>query len=114
MEIRDLGRTGPRVPAVCVGTSALGSFPAHYGYEVDERTAVDTILATFDSPFTFIDTSNEYGGGAAETRIGKAIAEHGGLPDGVLVATKVDPLPGTTDFSGDRVRRSVQESQDRL
>src|SRR5690606_4677199 len=91
-----------------------GSFPAQYGYEVDERTAVETILAAFDGPFTFIDTSNEYGGGASERRIGIAIAERGGLPAGALVATKVDPLPGTTDFSGDRVRRSVEESIERL
>lgn len=114
MEIRELGTTGLRVPTVCVGTSALGSFPAQYGYEVNERTAVDTILAALDSPFTFIDTSNEYGGGASERRIGLAIAEHGGLPKDVVVATKVDPLPGTTDFSGDRVRRSVEESRERL
>jgi len=100
---------------VCVGTSALGSFPAQYGYEVDERTAVDTILAALDSGFTFIDTSNEYGnGGDSERRIGRAIAEHGGLPAGALVATKVDPVPGTTDFSGARVRRSVEESIERL
>lgn len=114
MEFRELGTTGLRVPTVCVGTSALGSFPAQYGYEVDERTAVETILAAFDGPFTFIDTSNEYGGGASERRIGIAIAERGGLPAGALVATKVDPLPGTTDFSGDRVRRSVEESIERL
>jgi D-threo-aldose 1-dehydrogenase len=114
MEIRELGTTGWRVPTVCVGTSALGSFPAQYGYEVDERTAVDTIVAALDSPFTFIDTSNEYGGGASERRVGLAIAERGGLPAGALVATKVDPLPGTTDFSGDRVRRSVEESRERL
>ena len=29
-------------------------------------------------------------------------------------STKVDPLPGSADFSGDRVRRSVEESLDRL
>jgi len=102
------------VPSVCVGTSALGSFPAQYGYEVDERTAIDTILAALDSELLFIDTSNEYGGGDAERRIGRAIAERGGLPTGALVATKVDPLPGSTDFSGERVRRSVEESRERL
>jgi len=36
------------------------------------------------------------------------------VPDGFLIATKVDPIPGTTDFSGDRVRRSVEESLERL
>src|SRR5215217_383369 len=114
MDIRELGTTGLRVPSVCVGTSALGSFPAQYGYEVDEQTAVATVLAALDSPFRFIDTSNEYGGGASERRIGTAIAARGGLPVDALVATKVDPVPGTTDFSGDRVRRSVEESRERL
>ena len=114
MSIRPFGRTDLTVSDICVGTSALGSFPAQYGYEVDEDTAVATIQRVFDGPFTFIDTSNEYGGGASEERIGRAIAERGGIPEGYVVATKVDPLPGSTDFSGDRVRRSVEESLERL
>ncbi|QIZ97769.1 MULTISPECIES: aldo/keto reductase [unclassified Leifsonia] len=114
MTIKQLGRTGLTVSDICVGTSALGSFPAQYGYEVDTETAVATIRRVFDGPFTFIDTSNEYGGGDSEKRIGQAIRENGGVPDGVVVATKVDPIPGTTDFSGDRVRRSVEESLERL
>ena len=114
MSIRPFGRTDLTVSDICVGTSALGSFPAQYGYEVDEDTAVATIHRVFDGPFTFIDTSNEYGGGASEERIGRAIAERGGIPEGYVVATKVDPVPGSTDFSGDRVRRSVEESLERL
>ena len=114
MTIKQLGRTDLIVSDVCVGTSALGSFPAQYGYEVDTETAVATIRRVFEGPFTFIDTSNEYGGGDSERRIGQAIRDNGGVPDGVVVATKVDPIPGTTDFSGDRVRRSVDESLERL
>jgi D-threo-aldose 1-dehydrogenase len=68
-----------------------------------------------DSPFNFIDTANEYGdGGNSEKRIGQALAEAGGLPEGFVVGTKVDPIHGTNDFSGDRVRRSVEESLERL
>ncbi|MEA9987015.1 aldo/keto reductase [Subtercola sp. RTI3] len=111
---RSLGRTPLFVSSVCVGTSALGSFPAQYGYEVSSETAVATIKRVFDGPFTFIDTSNEYGGGASERRIGRAIRENGGVPDGFLIATKVDPLPGSTDFSGDRVKKSIDESLERL
>jgi D-threo-aldose 1-dehydrogenase len=89
--------------------------PGLYGYDVDERSAVDTVLAVLDSPITFIDTSNGYGvDGASERRIGAAIRERGGLPDGVVLATKVDPDPGTGDFSGDRVRASFAESLERL
>jgi D-threo-aldose 1-dehydrogenase len=36
------------------------------------------------------------------------------LPKGFVLATKVDPLPGSDDFSGDRVRASVGESLERL
>lgn len=114
MSNKQFGRTGLTVSDICVGTSALGSFPAQYGYEVDTETAVATIREVFRGPFTFIDTSNEYGGGESEKRIGQAIRENGGVPEGFLVATKVDPVPGTTDFSGDRVRRSVEESLERL
>ncbi|ANP72207.1 aldo/keto reductase [Cryobacterium arcticum] len=114
MSYRQLGTTPLSVSPICVGTSALGSFPAQYGYEVDTETAVATIKTVFESPFNFIDTSNEYGGGDSERRIGQAIREHGFVPEGFVIATKVDPLPGSSDFSGDRVRRSVEESLERL
>jgi D-threo-aldose 1-dehydrogenase len=115
MQTRALGKTGLKVTSICVGTSALGSFPAQYGYEVGAEQALATLRATFDGPFNFIDTSNEYGnGGDSERRIGKAIAERGGLPKGFVLATKVDPPVGSTDFSGDRVRKSVAESLERL
>jgi len=66
MTTKQFGRTSLTVSDVCVGTSALGSFPAQYGYEVDTETAVATIRRVFEGPFTFIDTSNEYGGGESE------------------------------------------------
>ncbi|MEW9871657.1 aldo/keto reductase [Arthrobacter sp. HS15c] len=110
MEYRTLGRTGLSVSAVCVGTSSLGSHPAPQGTD----TAVATIRRVLEGPFNFIDTSNEYGQTNSERRIGQALAEGGGLPEGVVVATKVDPIRGVSDFSGDRVRRSVEESLERL
>jgi D-threo-aldose 1-dehydrogenase len=115
MHTRTLGRTGLKVTSICVGTSALGSFPAQYGYEVSAEQALATLRATFEGPFNFIDTSNEYGnGGDSERRIGKAIAGRGGLPSGFVLATKVDPPVGSTDFSSDRVKKSVAESLERL
>lgn len=114
MKNRPFGRTGLSVSPVCVGTSPLGSFPAQYGYEVSTDQAIATMLEVFRGPFNFIDTSNEYGGGESERRIGMAMSQAGGLPEGFLLATKMDPLPGTTDFSGERVRESVKESLERL
>jgi D-threo-aldose 1-dehydrogenase len=111
---RPLGRTGLTVSPVCIGTSPLASMPRLYGYEVAEDRAEETILATFRGPFNFMDTSNNYGGGAAERRIGRALAAAGGPPPGFVLATKVDADSGTGDFSGERVRRSVAESLERL
>ncbi|WP_248146010.1 aldo/keto reductase [Microbacterium aoyamense] len=89
--------------------------PELYGYQVSTDRAVDTVLAVLDSPITMIDTSNGYGfDGAAERVVGEAIRRVGGVPDGVIIHTKVDPDPATRDFSGARVRRSLEESLERL
>jgi D-threo-aldose 1-dehydrogenase len=114
IETRTIGWLDRTVSTVCAGTGPLGSVPAQYGYEVDAEMAIATILAIFESPLSFIDTANVYGLGASEQRIGEAISRAGGLPPHVLLATKVDPSPGSTDFSGERVRASVDESRERL
>jgi D-threo-aldose 1-dehydrogenase len=111
-----LGSTGLQVSPLCVGTSPLASMPNLYGYAVTEQRAVDTVDAVLDSgSINFIDTSNGYGDdGSAEKRIGLALRARGGLPRGVVLATKVDPDPRTGDFSGARVRASIEESLERL
>ena len=115
MSRASLGATGLRVTALCVGTSPLASMPGLYGYEVTAEQAVATVDAVLDSPVNFIDTSNGYGeDGSAERRIGAALRRRGGLPAGVVLATKVDPDPRTGDFSGARVRASFEESLERL
>ena len=115
MSPRQLGKTGLAVTQICVGTSPLASMANLYGYPVDEERAVATVLAAFDSPINFVDTSNGYGeDGTAERRIGAAIRRAGGLPAHVVLGTKVDPDPRTGDFSGDRVRASLEESMERL
>ncbi|WP_308466157.1 aldo/keto reductase [Rathayibacter soli] len=114
-ELRPLGTTGLGVTALCIGTSPLASMPQLYGYGVSDERAVLTIDAVLDSAIRFIDTSNGYGAhGEAEKRIGLAIAARGGLPDDVVLATKVDPDPETGDFSGARVLASFEESLERL
>ena len=112
---RELGGTGLAVTPICFGTSPLASMAQLYGYAVEEEQAVATVSAAFAGPVNFLDTSNGYGeDGTAERRIGQAIRRAGGLPDGVVLATKVDPDPRTGDFSGDRVRASLEESMERL
>lgn len=110
---RPLGRTGLRVSAVCVGGGPLGSMPDNFGYAVPEERGVDTVRRALAGPVTFLDTSNGYSGGASERRIGAALREMGGLPPGFVLATKVD-RDTSGDFSGTRVRRSLEESLERL
>ena len=114
MTVRPLGNTLLAVSGICVGTSALGGWAPQYGYDIGAATAVATVRRALEGPFNFIDTANEYGSGNSERRIGRALAEVGGLPPGFVIGTKIDPLPGSTVISGARARQSVQESLDRL
>jgi D-threo-aldose 1-dehydrogenase len=110
--LRVLGSTGLEVTPLCVGTSPLGNTPLPYSRDVPEDAAVATVRRALGSPINFLDTSNNYGD--AERRIGIVLREHGGVPAGYVLATKVDRDMGSGDFSGDRVRRSVEESLERL
>lgn len=111
---RPLGKTGLAVTKICLGTSPLASMHNIYGYSVDDDAAAATLGAFFAGPFNFMDTSNGYGNGLAERRIGAAIREAGGLPKGFVLATKVDADKTTGDFSAARVRKSAEESLERL
>jgi D-threo-aldose 1-dehydrogenase len=114
--MRPLGATGLTVSAVTVGGAPLGSMPQNFGYEVAEQDAVTLVREVLASPLRTIDTSNGYSGGESERRIGLGIAEYaaeqGGVPQDLLVITKVDARDG--DYSGERVRASVAESSERL
>jgi D-threo-aldose 1-dehydrogenase len=111
---RRLGKSGPTVTGICAGGSPIGGMPRTYGYDVSAADAVATVHAVFAGPLNFLDTSNAYGAGESERRIGRAIRERGGLPAGFVLDTKVDADPVSGDFSGERVRRSVAESFERL
>ena len=109
--LRVLGSTGLEVTPLCVGTAPLGNIDAYrYGVSLDDALA--TVRRAMDSPINFLDTGNNYGD--SERRIGIVLRECGGIPDGYVLQTKVDRDMTTGDFSGDRVRRSVEESLERL
>jgi D-threo-aldose 1-dehydrogenase len=109
---RPLGSTGLTISTVTAGGGPLGSMPENFGYEVAEEDAITLVERIFESPIRAIDTANGYSHGQSEERIGKAIVRAGGVPDDFLVITKVDAKGG--DYSGERVRRSVEESKQRL
>ena len=110
MKKTQIGNTGIEVPDLCFGTSVLGDMPNTYGYRVDEKRAVETMHAIFDGPVNFIDTSRNYGSGLSEERVGIAIKERGGLPEGFVVSTKLDRDMDTLGFDAGRARKSLEES----
>ena len=113
LPLNTLGATGHRVTPVTLGGAPLGSWPQQYGGdEVPISQAIDVVHAALDAGIRTIDTSNGYCGGESERRIGIALREYGALPPDTLVITKVDPLG--SDYSGERVRRSLAESSGRL
>jgi D-threo-aldose 1-dehydrogenase len=105
-----LGRTGLSVPPLCIGCAPLGDMPETFAYGVTEADALATIRAAFDGPIPFVDTAASYGDGESERRIGLVIRERGGVPHGVLIATKADRDLHTGAFTGDQMRRSVERS----
>lgn len=90
---------------ITVGTSGLGKRP---GADVGLATAILT------SRYRQVDTSNNYADGESERLLGAAIRELGGLPENRFVFSKGDQDPVTGAFTGDRMRRSFEESTERL
>ena len=114
-DLVEFGSTGLRVSALCVGTSSWG--PAR---TTESAADVDSRIATLGdaffsgaAPINYIDTSNEYGEDLSESLIGRAIERAGGIPRGFVLQTKLD-RDASGDFSGDRMWRSLEESQQRL
>lgn len=109
LEVRPLGRTGLTTTALAVGTAELGGISVYPS--VTRELALATARRAFAGPLTMVDTSNGYG--TSEQVLGEVLHELGGVPDGILLATKVDPADGGP-FDGPRVRASVAESLERL
>lgn len=110
LPLRPLGNTGLQVTALAVGLAPLANMPKTFGYEVPVDQAVETLHAIFRSPINFLDTAASYGDGESERRIGLVLHEYGEMPEGYVLATKVDRDLETRDYSGDQVRRSLVRS----
>ncbi|MCU1582965.1 MAG: aldo/keto reductase [Microbacteriaceae bacterium] len=111
---RALGDTGLFATALSCGS---GNWTAFRTGEGDKTVgeSIELIHALFESDSVrFLDTSNNYGLGESERRIGLAIREYGGLPQDFVLQTKADRDMTTGDFSGERMRRSLDESRERL
>ena len=111
---RMLGGTGLSVSPICIGCASLGDMPETFEYSVSEEQARRTLRTVFESPVNFLDTAASYGDGESERRIGEALREMGGLPEGAVLATKADRDLSSGDFSGEQMRRSVERSLELL
>ena len=110
---RSLGRLGPEVSAVGLGT--MGMSEGYYGPSDDDAN-VDTIRHAVELGVSLIDTADVYGaGGHNEMLVGRALE---GIRDRVVLATKtglvVSPEGLAVDARPERIRRALEDSLRRL
>ena len=110
---RPLGSIAPDVAAISIGCAPLGSMPDTFDYAVPEENAVATIHAALASPLNYLDTAAWYGDGESERRVGIALKQLGGLPQGAFLQTKEGRTP-SGDYSGDTVQARFERSLDLL
>jgi len=111
---RPFGQTGLMVPPISVGCAPLGDMKDTFMYSVSESDAVATVRAALASPIDYIDTAALYGDGESERRVGLALRELGGLPEGAILQTKQGRDPKTNDYSGETVKRRLERSLELL
>jgi aryl-alcohol dehydrogenase-like predicted oxidoreductase len=117
MEHRQLGRTGLRVPPLCLGTMT-------FGLQCDEPTSFAILDRAFDGGIDFIDTADVYplGGdtktaGRTEEIVGKWMRERGNRHRIVLAtkcAGRMGDGPNDTGLSRYHIQRAVEASLRRL
>jgi len=109
---------GDELSVSAIGFGAMALTPV-YG-EVDDTESLATLNSAVDLGVTFIDTANQYGGGANEQLISKLLADR---RDEVTLATKfgivgtpADRAAGKLVARGDAayVRQCIDESLQRL
>src|SRR3954453_1463507 len=108
MRTRELGRGGPEVSVVGLGTN-------NFGPRIDFDQAKSVVDAAIEHGITLFDTADVYGQGASEDFIGRALE---GRRDRVLIATKfgkeMDESPHESRGSREYIRSAVEASLRRL
>ena len=115
MERRELGRSGLRVPPLCLGGNV-------FGWTVGRDASFRLLDRALEAGLDFIDTAEMYSvwvpghhGGESEAIIGEWMASRG-CRDRVTIATKVgaDMGDGRKGLAPARIRAAVEDSLRRL
>lgn len=110
METITLGKNGPTVTPLCIGTWAWGDKVFwSYGSEYGEEQLQEAFTAALEAGVTFFDTAEIYGLGLSEQLLGKFIQQ---AQKPVQVATKFGPAPWR--FTGQSVSDTLTDSLKRL
>ena len=121
MEYRSLGRSGLKVPVLCLGAMTFGeaddkSFMHKVG--CDEKTSRAIMSRALERGAAFIDTADVYGQDGLSERVVGAWMEEAKTRDRVVLATKfrfrMGEGPNSTGASRYRIVRTVEESLRRL
>lgn len=105
MKTRKLGDTGLNVSEVGFGAWQLGNTRDWSAMSQDD--AIHLVHRALDLGCQFFDTAPNYGGGASQQLLGKALR---GARDRVVLNTKFGHHADGTDFSPKRLRSSVEAS----
>jgi len=107
MEYRQLGRSGMKVSALCMGTM-------QFGWTADENTSFRILDIAFERGINFIDTANVYSkwvdgnpGGVSESIIGNWLRQRKGRREKIVIATKVRASMGETPNDEGLSRRHI-------
>ena len=108
MQYRNMGGTGLKVSAICLGTM-------NYGNQVDETEAINIIEKALNAGVNFFDTADAYIEGRSEEIVGKALK---GKRHSVVLTTKVANRtgPGANDIGLSRkhIMEGIEDSLRRL
>src|ERR1700735_2397125 len=113
MEVRQLGRVGPKVSAIGLGCMPMSGV---YGNTTDAE-GITAIHRALDLGISLLDTADVYGGGHNEQLVGQAIR---GRRDEVVLATKFGSVldargrPGGINGRPEYVREAGEASLARL
>jgi aryl-alcohol dehydrogenase-like predicted oxidoreductase len=118
MDYRNLGRTGLKVSALCLGSM-------QFGWTADEKVSLEILNAAYAAGINFVDTADIYSnwaqgnpGGIAETIIGKWFKAFNIPRHKIVLATKVrGPMgngPNDEGLSRYHIIEAVENSLRRL